>query len=215
MSQKPLFPFFVDICGKEGLVIGGGSVALRKIERLLPYGPHLTVCAPDICEPIRRIGDLRLLEAPFLPSFLDGKLFAIAATDSREVNAEISRLCRQTGILVNVVDDRDLCTFVFPALFSSGSLSIGVSTAGVSPSAAAYLKKEIAELIPPRFDEVLRWLDERRAVARKAFGTAGARSRYCAALFEMALFNGGPLDDEEADALLVGMKEDEERDGRR
>ena len=42
------FPFFVDLSGREGLIVGGGAVALRKVQKLLPYGPRLTVVAPEI-----------------------------------------------------------------------------------------------------------------------------------------------------------------------
>ena len=41
------FPFFVDLTGRTGLLVGGGTVALRKAEKLLPYGPALTVVAPE------------------------------------------------------------------------------------------------------------------------------------------------------------------------
>ncbi len=30
------FPFFVDIAGRNGLIVGGGRVALHKLEKLLP-----------------------------------------------------------------------------------------------------------------------------------------------------------------------------------
>ncbi len=43
------FPFFMDLEGREGLILGGGAVALRKVRKLLPYGPRLTVAAPEIC----------------------------------------------------------------------------------------------------------------------------------------------------------------------
>ena len=42
------FPFFVELSGQSGLIVGGGTVALRKAGKLLPYGPRLTVVAPDI-----------------------------------------------------------------------------------------------------------------------------------------------------------------------
>ena len=52
------FPFFVDLSNKEGLIAGGGRVALRKIEKLLPYGPRLTVAAPFFLEEIEEIKEL-------------------------------------------------------------------------------------------------------------------------------------------------------------
>ncbi len=54
--------------------------------------------------------------------------FVIAASDDREANAEVGRLCREKGILVNVVDDKDACSFIFPSLVKAGRLNIGIST---------------------------------------------------------------------------------------
>ena len=66
------FPFFVDLSDKEGLIVGGGAVALRKIEKLLPYGPKLTVAALEFGEEIRGTEGIRLLESAFMPVMLDG-----------------------------------------------------------------------------------------------------------------------------------------------
>ena len=69
------FPFFIDLEGKGGLVIGGGSVALRKVEKLLPYGPKLTVMAPEILPEIKKYSGISCMEIPFTDSALEGKTF--------------------------------------------------------------------------------------------------------------------------------------------
>ena len=84
------FPFFMDLSGKRGLVAGGGPVALRKIQKLLPYGPSLTVAAGRISPEIAAIPGLELLRENFSPALLEGRFFVIAATDSRTLNREIA-----------------------------------------------------------------------------------------------------------------------------
>ena len=59
------FPFFVDLEGKRGLVVGGGTVALRKVEKLLPYGPRLTVVALEFRPEFRELQGVELLRRPF------------------------------------------------------------------------------------------------------------------------------------------------------
>lgn len=202
------FPFFVPLEGKEGLVVGGSAVALRKIQKLLPYGPHLTVCAPVICAEIRAIPGLDLIEEPFDPDLLAGKAFVIAATDQRVLNARISRLCKEQNTLINVVDDRDLCSFIFPALVREGNLSVGICTGGASPSAAAYLKNEIQTMIPERFDEILSALDAARDRAKSVIADEHKRSAFYKALFLAAMERGSALSTAETEALLSAYGEE-------
>ncbi len=84
------FPFFVDLAGQPGLIVGGGAVALRKAEKLLPYGPALTVAAPELCPKLRTLPGLTLLERPFRPSDLEGMAFAIAACGDRAGTRQVS-----------------------------------------------------------------------------------------------------------------------------
>lgn len=196
------FPFFVELDGQEGLIVGGSTVAQRKIEKLLPYGSRLTVCAPDISRSIRAIPGLSLVERAFTPELLEGRAFVIAATDDPELNHHISRLCRERRVPVNVVDDRDYCSFLFPALVKRGSLSVGISTGGASPTGAIYLKKQIDAMIPERFGELLDWLDSTRGWAKEVLPGEAARSRFFAVLFAAGMERGGPLGREETEAIL-------------
>lgn len=196
------FPFFVELDRQEGLIVGGSTVAQRKIEKLLPYGPRLTVCAPDISPAIRAIPGLSLLERAFTPELLKDKAFVIAATDDRSLNHRISGLCREQRIPVNVVDDRDYCSFLFPALVKRGGLSVGISTGGASPTGAIYWKKQIDAMIPERFGEILAYLDGTRDLAKEALPDEAVRSRFFAALFAASLERGGPLSGEETEDIL-------------
>ena len=124
------FPFFIDIENKKCLIVGGGNVALRKIKKLIPYRPAIKVVAEKISGDIRSIAyaGLELIEKKFSPSDIDDVLFVIAATDDVSLNAEISSLCRERGILVNSVDSKDDCGFIFPSLYKNGGLSAGITT---------------------------------------------------------------------------------------
>lgn len=198
------FPFFVDVSAGDGLIVGGGAVALRKIEKLQDYGARLTVCAPALLPEIEAIPGLTLLRRPFEPSLLDGKLFVIAATDDRALNREVAELCRARRIPVNAVDDKAACTFLFPALVRRGPLSIGVSTGGASPSAAVYWKKRIDALVPEDAGDLLDYLDGLRETVKAALPDERARSAVFSALFERCRSEGWPLEPEELDRILKG-----------
>ena len=201
------FPFFVDISKGGGLIVGGGRVALRKIEKLLPYEPRLTGCAKALLPEIEAIPGLELLRGPFEPSMIDGKLFVIAATDDSGLNGEIAALCREKRVPVNVVDHREKCSFLFPALVKRGPLSVGVSTGGASPAGAAYWKGEIDRLIPRDAGELLAYLDGLRETVKGAVPSEKRRAAVFAALFDACRSEGWPLDKEKLDRLLGGGEE--------
>ena len=198
------FPFFMDLEGREGLVVGGGAVAARKVQKLLPYGPRLTVAAPELLPEIEALPGLTPLRRAFDPAMLEGKFFVIAATDDREANREIAALCRERGILVNAVDDKEQCTFLFPALVKRGELTAGVSTGGASPSAAAWVRRRVDEAVPEDFGELLDYLASLRPVVRARVPEerrAGVFSR----LFSVCLEGGFPLEEAALEAVLEGV----------
>lgn len=203
------FPFFMDLSRQNGLIVGGGTVALRKIQKLLPYEAHLTVCAPELNPEISQISGLTLLRQPFEPALLDGMDYVIAATDNTALNHQISDLCRQRGIPVNVVDDRDACTFLFPALVKRGDLSIGISTGGASPSAAIYLKERIAALLPEDFGQLLEYLDGLRDQVKAALPDGRSRARFFSRLFNICIQTGWPLSEARLSEMLSEASKEE------
>ena len=190
------FPFFMDIEGKKGLIVGGGMIALRKAEKLLPFGPDITVAAPDILRSLAALPGLTVLERPFDPSMLEGVCFAIAATDDHNVNRAVSTLCQERDIPVNVVDDPDACTFLFPALVKDGPLCVGVCTEGASPTAAAWLRGEIEGLLPENIADILEYLRAVRPSVKK--DRVGTMKKLLAACLQ----TGRPLNKVELDAIL-------------
>lgn len=197
------FPFFVDLEGREGLVVGGGAVALRKLQKLLPYGPRLTVAAPELMAEIEALPGLTRLRRSFAPAMLEGKGFVIAATDDREVNRGIAALCRERGIPVNAVDDKEQCTFLFPALVKRGDLTVGVSTAGASPSAAAWVGRRVSERLPEDFGELLDYLASLRPMVQKRVAEEN-RAAVFARLFSDCMEQGFPLEEAALAAVLEG-----------
>ena len=137
------FPFFIDIENKNCLIVGGGEVALRKIKKLIPYRPDIYVVAKSICEEISNINYPRLFihKREFLDEDIKNQFFVIAATDDFSLNHRIAELCRSKKLLVNVVDSKDDCGFIFPSLFKRGNLSVGISSSGISPDLSVYYRK--------------------------------------------------------------------------
>lgn len=191
------FPFFVDLEGKHGLIVGGGAVALRKAKKLLPYGPRLTVVAPELNRELQELHGMELLQRPFAETDLEGCEFAMAATDDRALNHYIAELCGQRHIPVNVADSREDSTFLFPALLRRGELSVGVSASGAAPAAAACIRDRFAEVLPDRLEEILAFLDRVREPVRQAVPDGNVRKRLLTSLAAECMEAGRPLTEEE------------------
>lgn len=182
------FPFFIQLEGARGLLVGGGRVALRKAEKLLPFGAQLTVVAPCICPPLAALPGLTLCRRAFADSDLSpAPDFVIAATGDRALDRRIAALCRARRILVNVVDDPAACGFYFPALVQRGRLCIGISTGGASPTAAAWLRQKIEALLPPGFDGILDRLAARRKAVKAEGGSEAKRAERLQQAFALEL----------------------------
>lgn len=129
--------------GRRALVVGGGHVALEKVEGLLAADASVRVVAPDFIDELRQLG-IELVERGFEDSDIDDAFVVVAATDDTELNIRISHLCESRHKLVNVADVPPLCNFILPAVSRSGPVSIAISTSGASPALAQRMRDEIA-----------------------------------------------------------------------
>lgn len=190
----PLFPMFVDLKDKTVLIAGGGSVALRKLQKLTPYGVSPTVVAPDILPELAAVPGVKLHRRTFRPSDLRPRpVLVIAATNDRKVNRYISMLCKKRHIPVNVADDPALCSFVFPALVQRGEFSAGISTGGASPTAAVYFKERLTELLPENLEELLVWLRSKRQAIKASIPEPERRAAFLRRLFDACIGQTDPF----------------------
>ena len=140
------YPVFLDLKGKPCVIIGGGEVAERKIQYLLECQATLTVISPDVTSSIKTradSGEIVWLERKYTEGDLDGVVLAIAATDRRDVNQIIAAEASKKGVVLNVVDDAALCTFIAPAVVRRGEVTLALSTGGTSPALARKLRESL------------------------------------------------------------------------
>ncbi|MBI4741067.1 MAG: uroporphyrinogen-III C-methyltransferase [Betaproteobacteria bacterium] len=151
------FPIFLDLKNRPCTVVGGGEVASRKIALLLKAGAKVTVVAPGLCPALQALvetGDIAHKDEPYRDGALDGAHLVIAATDRREVNAEVSRAARAQLKPVNVVDDPELCSFIMPAIVDRSPVLIAASTGGASPVLARLIRSKLETLFPATYGEL-------------------------------------------------------------
>jgi len=175
------FPAFFDLSAQKVLIVGGGEVALRKLELLSRTGAKVTVVAPRILPELNEraaAGKISVQLREFLPADLDGARLVIVATSRRAVNRWIAALSEARGIPVNVVDDREASRFIVPALIDRDPVLVAISTAGTSPVLARRLRERLEALIPKRLGELSLWLQALRRMARWRLRDTDPRRRY-------------------------------------
>lgn len=166
------FPAFISIEGKECLVVGGGRVAFRKCKGLLAFGASVCVIAPELTEAFELLkkeqdagevaGRLRYEKHKILKDDLLIRKWAlvVAATNDRMVNERVAAFCHQREILVNVADNKEACTFFFPAYCKQEEVAVGITTSGTSPKMASFLRKKLQEQLPDWIKEAKESVDE-------------------------------------------------------
>lgn len=136
------YPIMLDLSGVPVLVVGGGRVALRKIEGLVRVGAKVTIVAPSVVDEIHTLPVGVILRA-YESADLDPARLVITATDDPAVNAAVAAEATGRGIWVNSADDPSNCTFALPAIARAGVVTVAVSTGGASPALASHLRGEL------------------------------------------------------------------------
>ena len=171
-------PLFLQLRSQPAVIVGGGRVAVRKVDLLLKSGSHVTVVAPELREELHKLaagGSLRHIPAEFEAAHLDGAAIVIAATNDHDVNAAVSAASRARRIPVNVVDDPALSTFIFPAIVDRSPIIVAVSSGGESPVLARRVREQIEAILPEKLGALARFMGERRKAVQRALGIAARR----------------------------------------
>jgi precorrin-2 dehydrogenase/sirohydrochlorin ferrochelatase len=153
------YPIFIQLEGENALVVGGGSVACRKVETLLERGASVRIVSRILCPKLERLitkGDIQFLGKEFRKEFLEGVFLVIAATDDEELNHKISQAARAKGLLINAVDQPEDCNFIVPSIVNRGNLQIAISTSGKSPAMAKKIRKDLEGRFGMEYETFLR-----------------------------------------------------------
>ncbi|MEO3475483.1 siroheme synthase CysG [Roseomonas sp. CAU 1739] len=176
------FPAFLDLQGRQVLVLGSGEVAERKAAPLAAAGAS-----------IRRADR-------FAPGLLDGVALAVGADADDDDLRALSAAAQARGIPVNIVDQPALCSFIMPAIVDRDPVTIAISTGGAAPVLARMLRQKIEAVLPPALGALAALAGRMSAAVRRALPDLGARRR-----FLERVLAGAP-----ADLALAGRTEEAE-----
>ncbi|QHT62087.1 bifunctional precorrin-2 dehydrogenase/sirohydrochlorin ferrochelatase [Paenibacillus lycopersici] len=150
------YPMMVKLSGKRCMVVGGGTVAERKVAALLEGGADdVIVVAPRVTDNLdawTAAGRIALRRKEYEHTDSEGAFLLIAATNDRRLNSGIAAYADRQGRLVNTADLGDAGSFVTPSVVRRGALVIAVTTGGASPALTALLKRRLAGQYGPAYE---------------------------------------------------------------
>lgn len=185
------FPLFANLRGRPVLVVGGGQVAARKIALLQQAGARIRVAAAQLnaeLDALARSGAIEYCAQTFADHLLDDVFLAVAATDDAALNRQVFQAAEARQRLVNVVDEPQLCSFIFPAIIDRSPLQIAVSSDGQAPVLARLWREKLEALLPQHIGAMAAQAGAARTVVKHALPALAARRRFWETLFADGLY---------------------------
>jgi precorrin-2 dehydrogenase/sirohydrochlorin ferrochelatase len=180
------FPVNLHLEDRRCVVVGGGTVAERKVRSILRCTEQVTVVSPDVTPGIAELeGEGRVIHIreEYKVQHVRDAFLVIAATDDLAMNSAVSRDARANGTIVNVADSRDDSDFIMPSVLRRGSLTIAVGTDGKSPALARSIRLELGDLYGEEYGRLLDILGSLRPTVKRRLVNVEER---------MAFFNAIP-----------------------
>ena len=166
------FPLNLYLKNKSCLIIGGGSIALRKAILISKTGAKIDVVSPKIKAELLllvRKSNGTYLDHEFKKKDISDHFLVIAATNNYNVNKKVSEEARKKNILVNVVDTPELCDFIFPAIIDRDPLIVSVSSSGSSPVLARKIRSSIELNLPSNTNHLSKFISDKRLYVKNFY----------------------------------------------
>ena len=181
------FPVFINIKDKPVTIIGGGDIALRKVKLLIKAGPKITVISKVICRELKELliqHNHQIIQKSFQASDLKAPILIIAATNNVKINKQISILAQKKNILINVVDQPQLCTFTMGSIIERDSLVVSISSGGKAPVLVRSIREKIETLIPQSYSELVSFSGNLRSIVKRKIKSGIKRRIFWEQFFE-------------------------------
>lgn len=153
---KAYFPMFVDISQMKIIVVGGGTIATRRIKTLLQFASDITVISPEITDQLKKLeaaGKIRHICRTYQEADIAESDMVLSAADSSKVNNQVAEDCKKreyaTGrkILISIADDRSKCDFYFPSVIVRDEVVIGINSGGQDPGKVRQVRRKLEDVM--------------------------------------------------------------------
>ncbi|MBF0434172.1 MAG: hypothetical protein HQL77_02225 [Magnetococcales bacterium] len=190
--EGAFLPLFLDMKGRACLLVGAGEELLRKGDLLLQAGARLRLVAPQemvALWPETHQGRIDWLGTTFSPDHLEGVWLVVSTHANDAINRTIRREAEARGVFVNVVDQPEFCSAIWPALIRRSPVAVAISTGGTGPALSGWLRQKIAEQLPDNLGEMALWFSQWRKKMAPALSSLEERGRFWRHLFACGLLD--------------------------
>lgn len=197
-------PVFLDLQAGPIFLVGAGELAQAKLRLLLAAGARVRWHAIDghydLNSADAATAAIERCEADPLTANLTHVIAVICAGAGATGHAVAAR-ARAAGIPVNVMDELDHSTFIFPAIVDRGDVVVAVGTGGASPVVARRVRERIEAILPARIGDLATFIGRWRTVIRDRIAEMPLRRRFWERVVD------GPI----GAAVLAGRVDEAER----
>lgn len=175
------YPVFLNLKGRSTLIVGGGPVAERKIKNLLSANSQITLVSPQVTDKIQQWIDKGLvthLNRKFQDDDINKAFLIVAATSDNKLNQQIAQQADNKNILINVVDNPTLSSYISPSIVDRSPVTIAISTGGASPVLARQLRTRLETMVPHSCGEMAAITEEYRNKVKQRFETVEQRRQF-------------------------------------
>ena len=204
------YPVYLKLSGRRCVIFGGGTISEGKLANLMETGAQVAVISPQVTPVIRALahsGSLKWTPREYQQGDLQGAYLGIAATDDRLVNQAIAQEAERLGVVLNVVDDPDLCGFIAPSVVQRGPVTLAISTGGASPALARKLRETLANAPALEWADLAPVLSRARKQVKQRGITLDAQRWQCCLTKDLLHLAQSGREDEALDQLLGSLLE--------
>src|SRR5579863_5865109 len=175
-------PVFLDLQRGVVLLVGAGDLARAKLRLLVSAGAQVRWYATDGNQDLGGLAAdnaarIELAAGDPLAADLDG-VIAIFCAGAGEAGLSMSARASAVGLPVNVMDDLEHSTFIFPAIIDRGDVVVAVGTGGASPVVARRVRERIEALLPARIGELAGFIGRWRKAIHDLIPEFALRRRF-------------------------------------
>lgn len=169
-QEHRYYPICLNVHDKRCVVVGGGTVALRKVKALLEHGAIVEVVSQNLCPELSELARANMLKAhlkDYEPQDIKDAFLVIAATNEEDTNKKVADEARRHEILVNAVDKPESSDFIVPSYFRRGALTIAISTDGASPALSRKVRTSLEQSFGEEYTRLTDLLQEARSELKR------------------------------------------------
>ena len=171
-------PTFLETKDKKVLVVGGGGMAARRAMLAQRAGAAVTVVSELLSSDFEDLKRFKHFDRRFKADDLIGAVVVFVADDDKGLELEVANEAKKRGILVNVADRQELCSFIVPSIIDRSPMVVAVSSCGEAPILSRTLRAKLETIVPSGYGRLANFAKKYRAKVSSLIKDSTRRRRF-------------------------------------